>query len=371
AIVFAPTAFTDTPMVLCVMLAVLFALRGHGAWAGVWLAVAYACKQQAVLFVPLVVLLLLSRRDASWPRPYRRLAAFAVAAGAMLLPLFIWELLRPYPAITALATANNAPEQWLVPVDGLWPRALAWLNLTRWWFGGAVGVILVVFAGVGWARHGPSSTHAGAITIFLIGYALLHWLVPLNIYDRYVFAVLPLVALVIGLVLPRHWIVCVLVGALMVPGAWQAATGQIPVGGDRGDHATIIQLADYLNSREFGAIVYDRWLGWELNYYLGGWSDRRRAYYPTVTEMTADPEIYVADVAPRYLPAPHAVQMDEWLAALHAAGFESCVGYRDDLFTVYVLTHPPGGDETSASALAEQHCRSYRRYSPVPGAPPG
>ncbi|MEM6285142.1 MAG: hypothetical protein AAF787_23320, partial [Chloroflexota bacterium] len=119
-----------------------------------------------------------------------------------------------------------------------------------------------------------------------------------------------------------------------------------------------------------GAIVYDRWLGWELNYYLGGWSDKRRAYYPTIAEMIADPEIYVPDVAPRYLPAPHDAPAAAWLAELHAAGFESCVGYRDVLFTVYVLTHPAGDDETSATALAEQHCQLHRQGPAAVGAPP-
>jgi hypothetical protein len=184
--------------------------------------------------------------------------------------------------------------------------------------------------------------------MFIAGYGLLHLLVPLNIYDRYLIPLVPLSALLAGRALIRlsiWWRVVLSVGiaALMLPGAWTAANGHPVIGGDRGQHDGVIELADYLNSREFGAIVYDRWLGWPLNYYLGGWSDKRRAYYPTPDAMLTDPAVLLPDVAPRYFPIPTWEDPFAWLNALREAGFEVCVSYRNERFQVLMLTDPSLG----------------------------
>jgi len=191
--------------------------------------------------------------------------------------------------------------------------------------------------------------------------------VPLNIYDRYMLTVMPLLAVLVGVGLagwfrgtgaengvPTGWLIFVL-AAVMLPGAWGASRGSLPIGGDRGQHDGIIALADYLNGREFGAIVYDRWLGWELDYYLGGWTDKRRAYYPNPRVMAADPALDVPDVAPRYFPAPTDVDVEPWLAALARAGFETCTAYAQEGFVVYAL-HQGAAVEPSAAALAATAC---------------
>lgn len=336
AIAFAPTAFTDVPMLLCLSFSLYFAHRGRGVWAGVGLALAYGCKQQALLFVMLPPLLL-----SLHPRAVRRIIHYTLPLilGAALLAA--WDAARPEASVWALAAANNTPDSaWTAPVQTWGARGAAWAWLSRELFGVGVltgGVLLAAAVGV-W-RGGAA---ARMVALYALGYAVLHTVLNFNHYDRYVLPLLPLIALLAARTLPHmgRWLGAAALG-LMLLAAVQASVGHPTLGGDKGQHAGIIALANDLNAREFGAIIYDRWLGWELNYYLGAWSDKRRAYYPTVEALLADEAPYLPDVAPRYLPAPINAPHEAWIGALGQAGFEVWQVYEAQGFVVYALRPPP------------------------------
>lgn len=352
-IAFSSTTFTDTPMILFGMLAVMLAFRRRVTWSGVCLALAYGNKQQALLLVPLVALVLVHRVDI---RRWQEWARFALGFGGIMGLLMLYDGLRPPPSIFALATQHNQPQRWLVPLGELPMRAVAWWKVLRWT---GVTALALVFP------FRLASPLMRLVHVWLIGYVLLHWLSEVRIYDRYVLLIEPFLILMVVAVVytgfPRRApIILGVMFMLMIPFAWYASTARLPIGGDRGQHQGIVELAHYLNGREFGAIVYDRWLGWELNYYLGEWTDKRRAYYPTPFAMLNDPTLLVADVAPRYFPAPLDVGFGAWQQALHTLGYQVCEGYRQDGFVVYVLLeryqlqHHPSYRENAQSACMNQ-----------------
>lgn len=329
-IAFSATAFTDSPMILFGMLAMVMAWRKRPLWAGLCLALAYGSKQQAVLYVPLVLAFLAVRLRGWDCQAYTR---FALGAGGILALLTLYDMLRPDPSIFTLATQHNQPDRWLIAWRELPMRAVAWWEVARWT---GIGLVAMVFP-----LRLPS-VPTRLVRGWLIGYALLHLLTDVRIYDRYVLLMEPCLILITVAVVHqgfrRH--APLILGGVWVatlPWAWYASTAQLPIGGDRGKHDGIMELAYYLNEREFGAIVYDRWLGWELNYYLGEWTDKRRAFYPTPTAMLQDPALLVADVAPRYFPAPSGVAFGAWQQAFESLGFFVCEGYRQTGFVVYVL----------------------------------
>src|SRR5215467_15983208 len=55
----------------------------------------------------------------------------------------------------------------------------------------------------------------------------------------------------------------------ILPFTIMALSGQLNIGGDRGEHNGIDQLAAALSRLPAGTKVYDFWLGWELRFYLG------------------------------------------------------------------------------------------------------
>ncbi|MCA9908575.1 MAG: hypothetical protein KC519_08000, partial [Anaerolineae bacterium] len=127
--------------------------------------------------------------------------------------------------------------------------------------------------------------------------------------------------------------------AVIASGARDAAEGRLNVGADRGEHQGIDSVASYLDARPVGAIIYDHWFGWELDYYLGEWTNKRRVYYPTADALTRD-ALLQPDPAPRYFVTasdkPHA----SWLEALENTGFEPENVYQEGRFLVYELTPP-------------------------------
>ncbi len=353
-VAFGAVAFTDTPMLTAAVAALVAAAYGRGGWAGVALVVAVGSKQQGLLFAPLVLALLWRRSGVGcWWR-------FGVTVTGGMAILLVWDAARPFTSVWVQGTANNAPSDaiWLGEV---WPRLRAWWPYTRLMYGPLTPALWLLM-GIGWwgVRGGR------LLLAFCVGYAALHLLVPLNIYDRYVLPLVPVGAILIGGALGRwRWAGAVVGGALvlMVPGAWVAMNAHPHIGGDRGQHTGIIALTDYVNHREFGAIVYDRWLGWELDYYLGAWSDKRRAYYPSSFAMITDPAVYLAGPAPRYMPAPKTAAVWPWVVAWWSAGFEVDIGYTDDRFVVFVLTRP-GVASGGASSVTDSGRARHPAYLP-------
>jgi hypothetical protein len=405
-IAFSPTAFTDMPFLLLLTLSLWLMLRGKPLWAGVWLALAFAAKQQAVLYVPLLIAVSYQRsatRQKATGYPAAADAIKRVPTGEsssivrhglllvlplvfMLLLLLGWDWLRNSPpGLFALATANNAPDRFPRP-DELLPRLQTWWGyadtLIGWPFVLDAGLILIWLVTLRRTVTRVDGVLAGYTALYLLA----HWLLPFNTYDRYL---LPLVPLVIYLLaraiqgirsqfrvqraeygarsvgsevepmqtdamngVPTRAPLCLrfaggwkliagslLLSLTLLPAAWSAARLEVAVGGDRGQLAGIDDLADWLEAKPLGTIIYDRWLGWGLEYYRGSWSDKRMVYYPMPGEL-AQGAAAQPDPAPRYFPMPVEVSAEDWLQALREAGFNINRAYESARFIVYELIPP-------------------------------
>lgn len=329
-----PTAFTDPLLLMFGLAAGVAAAGGRGMASGLLLALAVASKQQGVFVLPLAVALLWT----SVPGRRRALIAFTLALAAGVAALLVWDAARPETSVFALASANNDPQRLLPDAAELLPRLAAWLEVLGAGFGTvwlALGLLAAALAGVCRSRR-----------LMLVGaYAALyfaaHWLLPFNLYDRYLLPLIPLlaVAAAAGLdALPRRAFVPALTAVCLLLLAAQAPFPQ----DNRWRDDDVIALADTINARSLGTIVYDHWSGWHLGYYLGAWSDKRRVYYP-------DPHVQAQDAllnperAPRLLVAPRGVDAAPWLAALRESGFEVWLEYENPRFRLYGLLSPASG----------------------------
>jgi 4-amino-4-deoxy-L-arabinose transferase-like glycosyltransferase len=358
AVAFSATAFTDGLMLLCIALAFWRASAGRWLWAGIWLALGYACKQQALLYLPLLALLyLLPPRRPFIATLIRLLLPLAIMFGILAL----WDNARgEITGVWTLALANNEPSR-LVRSDEVIPRLAKWAG-----YADTLAVPLTLplatvalFAFIYYVRSQPRRRDTFIdllLVLYITVYAGLHWLVALNIYDRYLLPLLPPIALFFARGLDWGWeytkkhnipklifaplLLCAFAFCLFT--SWRAAEGHTSVGGDRGQHTGIDQLAAYLDSKPLGTIIYDHWLGWELGYYLGTWSNKRRVYYPNPDVLAADARLQ-PDPAPRYLPAPADQPISPWLEALREAGFGVSLVYQASGFVVYQLIPPAGG----------------------------
>ncbi len=370
ALAFSATVFTDGLLLLMLTLALWAASRGKALQAGIWLALGFWCKQQAIFYVPLVLVIaascqlpvtrlqLLGNRSQFFKIFLRSLVLVVLPLILGVVLLFIWDAAREQAtSMWALAVANNDPGR-LVRLDELLPRLATWWSYAQYLFGGSgISLLMLLAAGIGVIRK------RSALNLILAAYVLLYflfnWLIAFNIYDRYLLLLLPPLWLLAGqgvweifiraqhvvslhLIsasvrsLPAGLVLCTFALTLF---AVQASEGAFPIGGDHGENAGIDQLGAYLDSKPLGAIIYDHWLGWELGYYMGTWSDKRRVYYPSPQALAAD-ALLQPDHAPRYLAAPVDAAFQPWLDALRLDGFEISLVYDQSRFVVYELIPP-------------------------------
>ncbi|MFN3980792.1 MAG: ArnT family glycosyltransferase, partial [Caldilinea sp.] len=286
AISFAATAFTDPLMVMAGLLALYTAVRRRYFWSGLWLGVAMMTKQQGVLFAPLVLTV------ASGELRGVRNAAAAVLhwlVGLMVVvaPILYWDSLRwavaPSPwdlgARNAASFVLTAQEQWL-------PRLWAWLALARYLFGEVwiwfllLGGVIVSFncAAAPLRREHPVQPvfqfpPAAILLAWAVGFLALHVATTVQVWDRYLLPLAPVVALLGAFVaewalrrgegrvarretsvlrtwrrrMPSVIVVLLVVWLLLLTGsAIEAARGRVPVGGDRGAYTGVEQVAAWL-----------------------------------------------------------------------------------------------------------------------------
>lgn len=343
------SAFTDMSLLICSAAALYLALTGRWMLAGAALGLAFWCKQQALLFFPLIVLIMLARRAGpkDWLRP-------CLALGVVCAALLRWDGARPEASIFLQAAVNNAPEAWLVAPSQWLERLGAWLERGVWLLGPPLvtGGLLLGCAVVSLRQMGEGSAGAWrlsaerAMLVYIVAFFSLHIVLRFNLYERYLLLLMPSLCLLVAGQLARWpneaWngkvIRVAIAAALITSGLWSLSEGPT-IGGDRGEQAGIDALAAHLNAKPVATVIYDPWLGWELGYYLGQWHDKRRVYYPTADALAAG-ALALDEIGDRYLVAPLDQPHDEWLATLRAAGFGVSVDYERDRFIVYRLSPP-------------------------------
>lgn len=332
---FAATAFTDVQATLWALVAALLAARGRWSLAGAAAALMIASKLNAALALPLIIALGLAQtaRDDDPPRAIlARLARFAGPLLIGLALLALWDAARAPQSFWALNAARNNPGR-LIRSDELLPRLEAWGGWLRY-VTGAPLLSLTLLAGAlillahDWRSRTRAALSDWLIAIWTVAFLAAHWLIAVNTYDRYLHTLVPFLLLLgargavravraakVGRAVPVALLA--LTVAAMSPGIVSALRGEAPLGGDQGRHAGIDVLADALNRKLAGAVVYENGLGWELAYYLGAQPGVRVVHTP-------QPEALAGEVAgrtdTRYFVAPSAAYAAPWLNALAREG---------------------------------------------------
>ncbi|MBL8147340.1 MAG: glycosyltransferase family 39 protein [Anaerolineae bacterium] len=357
AILFSASAFTDGWLLLW-MGAALWASAGrHWVWSGVCLALAFATKQQGLVYLPLAAGVGWALHGWSW----RLAAGLAVPLGAGVTLFAAWDGLRTgSPSVFELAAANNAPKG-LVPAGALAERAGQWLNTGRGLFGSATtlfALLITAFTLRSLFRR-PVTQRMRAdfvLAAFVLVYLLAHLLIAFNLYDRYWLPLLPpliLLALRAGswayallsrlIMRAEIQIAAIVMGLVLLAAGLDAAAGNSGAAGGLDDsfaqQPAVDDAAAWLTAQHVGAIVYDRWLGWQLGYYLGAWSDKRLTYFPDPVAL-AEAALVLDEREPRFFPVPSAVDAGAWLESLTADGFKVEKAAEVRGITIYQLTPP-------------------------------
>jgi hypothetical protein len=180
------------------------------------------------------------------------------------------------------------------------------------------------------------------LLLFIAGYLLLHWLLAIPVWDRYLLPLLPLVAVVVGYQLSivrmpsqMSWLFRefqfpkqvyhrpVVVGVLLIlllVGAWRARNGRYPIGGQREADQGAAAVAEALAEAPYGTVLYDYWYSWQWRYHL---FDKRvyASWQPHPAALAEELAVFGADGSRHYLVLPDLAMARPFIRAIESAGF--------------------------------------------------
>jgi 4-amino-4-deoxy-L-arabinose transferase-like glycosyltransferase len=87
---FSVMLYADVPASAMILAAIVFLLRRHFFWAGVFVGLAYITKRNAAFLVPPMALWLFLREGSVWQR-VRRMGLFLIPAALVVLPDLLWR----------------------------------------------------------------------------------------------------------------------------------------------------------------------------------------------------------------------------------------------------------------------------------------
>ena len=387
AVSFAPTAYTDSLLVLLGTGAVVAALSRRGLMAGLLLGAACMTKQQGLFYVPLVIVLLMGAplrallksfwsriagvfattlRDdnASWSG-WSKLGWAVIGAALIVMPILWWDSQRwaVAPSPWALALQTYAPLRWLPPQQWL-ARGEVWTHWL-WYLGGSwtVWAMLGAALSVAMVNVWPGRNSSPRVSLILawgISLVALHLMSNVQPWDRYLLPLAPWLALVasgpLAKVLSRRlpdWargllflLLIIGMAETVLPGV-EAAKGQLPIGGDHGDYAGLTAAIAWVEEKDGPAILYHQVLGWHFRFYLYADLQPNGENPPRFDLRWFPSATYLADNAaktpypPKYLIAP------DWATprdlALHLAmrGLRLEPRLHVGRFAVMEITQPP------------------------------
>ncbi|MBC7870222.1 MAG: hypothetical protein H7Y09_05235 [Chitinophagaceae bacterium] len=264
----------------------------------------------------------------------------------------LWDKARGETSIFALAAVNNNPGRIFAAKEEWLPRLSAWLSDSAAIFGtGGLTLGFVIIAGVALLKNMQRGDLL--IALYIVSYGLLHWLAAFNIYDRYLLPLVPLLAILAGrgIASGANWsgdrikhipnaifCACVIL-AILALSIMSLRVADTIHHANEADSTGILALADFLNDKPLGTIIYDHWLGWEMGYYMGAWTDKRRVYYPA-PEIQAEDALRNPDPATRYLIAPINKNALVWVKMMEKQGFRAVLAYHCGGFVAYALIPP-------------------------------
>lgn len=350
-IAFASSGFTDTQMVMWLLLAL--ALLSYRRWSGSGLAfgLAIAVKPAALWWLPLLGVFGLILGSPS-RKSHVLLVGYWLRGAAIILALIsLWDAVSGIGSFWQLGREHYdggrliRSDEVLARLEGWW-RWLGYVMPSVWLLAVGLGIALVYLL-----RKSAAPTRRDqifwAIVGFIIAYGGVHWLIAFNVYDRYLLLIIPLVVLLVaygaGVVMTKRITrisIFALITAIGLVPAWEAAQGRTPVASDEERHAGIDRLAAVMNARYTGQVFYEHWLGWELRYYLTADPQVFLLYFETPDDLA---DYALAELptipAPRYFVAPKN-EAPPWLWIIERRGIRAQAVYDDDRYVIYSLRVP-------------------------------
>jgi 4-amino-4-deoxy-L-arabinose transferase-like glycosyltransferase len=345
AIQYSPTAFTD-PLLVTLLTAAFLAASQEGKravfWSGLLFGLALLTKHQALLFLPFLAGLLYLNGAGR-----RQWMGWLTSFGPMLLLLVGWELARNGRFTLWQSQLDAFGGLRIIHAWELWPRLSEWGEQWGYLIGSpilAFGILLAVPLFLALLIHDQDRPTAfdQLFVLFVSGYFVLHWLLAVPVWDRYILPLVPLTAVILGRFLSRmlvfvrkeipeqfdSWlspgrVTLVLPLALLGfqgSAVWQARAGELPIGGQpTADHGAA-EIAQSLFDMPYGTVLYDHWYSWHWRYHLFD-KGVYVSWFPYPAALVDELEVFGGDGNVHFIALPDNAAAAPVKRAVSEAGF--------------------------------------------------
>ncbi len=311
--------------------------------AGLFFGLAVATKYQAWLFLPLVIGLA-TVGFWRWDRWKRWLIGFLFCVAIVIL----WELLRNGSLTVANEQLSSFGGLRVSYSWELWPRLEVWARQWRFMLHSEILLFMVIltmplYLALLIHDEDRSTVIDQILALFLIGYFILHWLIAIPAWDRYLLPLLPLVGIVLARFVLRIiffiqaempsmekyratinrsiWLIPIIFLVLQSEGIRDAYQGLLPIGGQPEADRGISRLVEQLEDAPYGTVLYDHWFSWQLRYTLFE-SRTYISWFPDFHSLQEDLLVFGREENPRYLVVPDNAIAGPIIRAVNESGFK-------------------------------------------------
>jgi 4-amino-4-deoxy-L-arabinose transferase-like glycosyltransferase len=343
--VYSASAFLDIPMIALQLVALVYVLERRWSWAGIAFGLAFITKPQAIFFLPLIGFIALQA-----PPSYRDAIKAILVSLAIVAIVFVWDALRPETSIFTLGAVNNALNDTSLALR---------TRLNTWLYQLSIGFGVLSWSVLALALLRRTWVNWQALSLlWVISFVGVQVIAVPNVYERYILPTLPILAILSAHTFVHLWqflrkVLVVSLSALLVVNSLTPqgiARVLEPFGGVfyyqenpyfvQDSAPNVLALADYLNAKPIATVIYDHWLGWQMGYYMGQWTNKRRVYYPEPAPLVVD-ALLLDEIGTRYLIVPPNVDVSAWLQALESANFTVTLDPQAPApYQVYAITPP-------------------------------
>ncbi|MGB3713665.1 MAG: glycosyltransferase family 39 protein [Candidatus Promineifilaceae bacterium] len=357
---FSATAYTDPLLTTLIVLSIYIAtgVLNSGAnaavapakhrqrWAlvsGMVFGLSVATKYQAILILPFMVGLvyLFGWRRSLWLR-------WLVGASTVIVILTFWEILR-----------TGSPEIWGVQISSygglrvawsweLWPRIQSWTGQWRFLMGSpmlAISILLLTipFLVITTFINDEHSSIDQYLAIYVIGYFIVHWLIAIPIWDRYLLVIAPYFSILAARIIWRIYIyvklarrsgvgnrsysyyllglIPIILLAAQLPDISSSYQGELPIGGRPDADGGIAEMSILLREQPPGTVLYDHWYSWQWRYHLFD-SNVYISWFPDPQSLADDLQVFGPNGDARFVALPKSPEALPVFRAVKSAGYD-------------------------------------------------
>jgi 4-amino-4-deoxy-L-arabinose transferase-like glycosyltransferase len=352
---YSSTAYTDPLLATLLVLSLLFVNdKPKPVLSGLLFGLAVATKFQAWLFLPLLF-------GFAWLQNWslRHWRRWLVGFLPVLLAIAIWEFIRSgVPVIWSNQIGNFGGLRIIYSWEIL-PRFYSWISQWQMIYGSsillgffALSVLVLSFNAL--VRRTKTSIADLLLISYILAYLILHWLIAVPVWDRYLLPLMPLAAILLARGLKvmwswidewlpslgeeksRYvfwWVMIPLILAILlftqVPIANSARFGQLPLGGQRTADQGAWQIAEFLANEPYGTVLYDHWYSWQWRYHLFD-KGVYVSWFPHPTALAEDLSAFGDRGGARYIVLPDTAGARPVQRAINDAGFKIEEEFRTD-----------------------------------------